>query len=507
MDAGTLAVRTTISSISAPAGVAVDDQLGLAVVANPQSNQVTIIDLTRTTPSVVKTISVGGTPFSVDINGNTHVAVVSDSSSFDLSLIDLKKQAVVATIPNVVVGSDSSQAVAVHSGTNVAVVANTSLNTITLVDLGRQTIVKAITVGSQPYAVAVNPQTNIAVVANSTDSTMTVVNLGTGQTSTAALSFTKGVAIHVASNTAVVARSVSNEVDYLDLSKSPAQVVGTISSLSTPTAVAVNQAGRQAAVALPSFNKIAVTSLPLLNRLAIVNGASFQATSLAPGSIASAFSAALAASTLTAPSVPLPVTLGETSLLVGSVQAPLFYVSNSQVNFQVPVGLTGSQTVTVLRKNVTVASGTLTIASVSPALFTQAADGSGPVAALNEDGSVVSASGCITGAKPAAPGSAVMLFGTGEGDLTPLLATGAAAPVTPPSVTPANPTATLGGVPVSVEFSGAAPGFVGLWQINIRIPSNPSSGPAVPLVVTLGGQSSQAGVTLAVNTSVVTCTH
>ena len=96
--------------------------------------------------------------------------------------------------------------------------------------------------------------------------------------------------------------------------------------------------------------------------------------------------------------------------------------------------------------------------------------GFGTVAALNEDGSVVSVDGCLTGAKPAPPGSVVQLFGTGQGVLTPELPPGEAAPASPLSETPTLPQVTLGGVPVTVEFSGAAPGFVGLWQINIRIP-------------------------------------
>ena len=150
----------------------------------------------------------------------------------------------------------------------------------------------------------------------------------------------------------------------------------------------------------------------------------------------------------------------------------------------------------------------LFLGPATPALFTIDGSGSGPVAARNEDGSVV---GCVAGARPAEPGSVVQLFGTGQGSLTPELATGERGPPSPlspdspPSETATLPVVTLGGVPVTVEFSGAAPNFVGAWQINIRIPEDLPSGPAVPIIVTIEGVSSPPFTTLAVNTDVQPC--
>jgi uncharacterized protein (TIGR03437 family) len=100
----------------------------------------------------------------------------------------------------------------------------------------------------------------------------------------------------------------------------------------------------------------------------------------------------------------------------------------------------------------------------------------------------------------------VIVFATGEGGqfvdpatgqaLT--LASGAAAPASPLYATTTNPTVTVGGVAATVGFSGLAPGYVGLWQLNVQIPSNAPTGTAVPLAVSMGGRTNNL-TTIAVN--------
>ena len=66
------------------------------------------------------------------------------------------------------------------------------------------------------------------------------------------------------------------------------------------------------------------------------------------------------------------------------------------------------------------------------------------------------------------------------------------------SLTSQSPAVTIGGIPANVQFSGLTPTAVGLYQINAVVPSNVPPGTAVPVVVTVGTQSSQLGVTIAV---------
>jgi uncharacterized protein (TIGR03437 family) len=151
-----------------------------------------------------------------------------------------------------------------------------------------------------------------------------------------------------------------------------------------------------------------------------------------------------------------------------------------------------------------VAGGTLLIASASPGLFTMAQSGAGQAAALNRDLSVNSSS------NPASPGSTIVLFGTGQGQVSPALPDAMPAPSAPLSNTVAVPTAdgracitsqpsmcvAVGSGFAAVTYSGLAPGLVGVWQINATLPANTPSG-AVPVRVLINGAASNM-VTIAV---------
>ena len=599
LDLASLELRTLGESVSTAGGVAVDDQLGLAVVANSESNEVTVIDLA--TLQVVSRVPVESRPLSVDINSSTHIAVVSNSGSDSLSLTDLTTRTVVGTVTDVpvlpgAVLSGAVQAVAVNSATNMAVVASPAQNSIILVDLVEARVVDTLTVGASPVAVAVNPVTKVAVVCNANGNNVSIVNLGTGQIEEVPIGSPQGVAIHIRTNTAVISSNTTNQAVLLDLNTS--QIIGQVASLTAPTAAATNQGGRQTAVVLPSNNSVALIDIPVVSSFTVVNAAAFHGGSIAPGMIVSGFGTDLASQTEVAAGFPLPTTLAGVRVRLDTggqgigfggeeLNAPLFFVSPTQINFQIPAELAEGLQVgevrtipfVVFTSSGSQLPGELILGVASPALFSQAPvvsttlntpvassglatitpasmagiyvgiyllvglgqnaevvrvisvtettfiaffanshdagdeivgaqTGFGAVAALNEDGSVVSVDGCLTGAEPAPPGSVVQLFGTGQGVLTPELPPGEAAPASPLSETPTLPQVTLGGVPVTVEFSGAAPNFVGLWQINIRIPEeneNPPSGPAVPIIVTIGGVSSPPFTTLAVDTDVEPC--
>ena len=83
------------------------------------------------------------------------------------------------------------------------------------------------------------------------------------------------------------------------------------------------------------------------------------------------------------------------------------------------------------------------------------------------------------------------MFGTGQGPLTPSVSDGQAAGFNPIPITTTVPQVSLGGVNVPVDFSGAAPNFVGLWQINVRVPKNAPIGD-VPVAVVFNGINSRA---------------
>jgi trimeric autotransporter adhesin len=128
-----------------------------------------------------------------------------------------------------------------------------------------------------------------------------------------------------------------------------------------------------------------------------------------------------------------------------------------------------------------------------PGVFTLDSSGSGPGAIVNQDGTVNSAT------NPASAGSIVMIFATGEGQTNPDGADGK--PDGFPAPTPiAQPvTATIGGLNADVQYAGGVPGLVaGFLQVNVRVPSGAPASNAVPAILSIGGNSSQANVTLAV---------
>ena len=88
-------------------------------------------------------------------------------------------------------------------------------------------------------------------------------------------------------------------------------------------------------------------------------------------------------------------------------------------------------------------------------------------------------------------GEFVSLYCTGLGAVTNTPAAGAAAPGNPLAMTMSTATVSVGGVPAHVSFSGLAPGYVGLYQVNVQIP-NGVSGDAVAVTLSIGGVGSNA---------------
>ena len=142
----------------------------------------------------------------------------------------------------------------------------------------------------------------------------------------------------------------------------------------------------------------------------------------------------------------------------------------------------------------------ITIATARPGIFTFDASGAGQGAVLLAGMDVIAApSESIPNrtARPANRGEFLSIFCTGLGAVTNPPVNGAPATADPLSDTIATPSVTIGGVPAGVTFSGLAPGFVGLYQVNVEVPASAPTGDAVPVVLTISGAPSNT-VTIAV---------
>src|SRR5665213_2607370 len=210
---------------------------------------------------------------------------------------------------------------------------------------------------------------------------------------------------------------------------------------------------------------------------AVTDAASF-APRVAPGELATIFGANLANSTQQATGFPLPRTMAGAAVYVNQTAVPLLYVSNTQINFQVPGGLgAGIANLYVTRSGGQSAIFQFTVVSSAPGIFQDT--GNHAIAQNATDNSTNSAS------NPVASGAVLVVYLTGQGPLNHAVPDGTAAPDSPLSSATATATATIGGMNATVQFLGLTPGFTSLAQANILVPALASAD--YPLVITVGG--------------------
>jgi uncharacterized protein (TIGR03437 family) len=231
------------------------------------------------------------------------------------------------------------------------------------------------------------------------------------------------------------------------------------------------------------------TAAPAVPSGAVVNGASFAAGApIAPGSIASVFGSNFGSS-------PAGVTV-----LLGGIVAPLFAVTPGQINFQVPWQLSGQTqaALTVTSGDLTSAAVTVPLASEAPGIFLLNSASQAAVLVANTV-AIAAPVGMFPGSRPAQRGEFISIYCTGLGGVTHQPATGALSGGNPISFTVANPVAaSIGGVSTPASFSGLAPGFLGLYQVNVQVPASAPIGSAVPLTISIGGKTSnQASIAVA----------
>jgi len=229
-------------------------------------------------------------------------------------------------------------------------------------------------------------------------------------------------------------------------------------------------------------------------QVAVVNGASFRPEQpLVSGSWASAFGTFAGVTTTSASELPLPKTLGGVAVTVDGVDAPLNFVSSGQINFLIPYqAAPGVRSVRVRTSGATL-DGVVRVIPAAPGVFVADNSVTPPRGAiLNQDFSVNSAG------SPARPGQVIQIFGTGPGALDGSIADGAAAPRSPLLRTRSTPQVFIGGVAADVQFSGLAPDFVGLWQVNAFVPNQPFVNGRVAVQIFMDGVDSNE-VTVAIS--------
>ena len=209
---------------------------------------------------------------------------------------------------------------------------------------------------------------------------------------------------------------------------------------------------------------------------------------MSPGSVVSVFGQGLATVTTAATTLPLPTDLGGLTLVFDNeTAAPEFFVSPGQANAFVPWELLGATSATLEARRGDLASNRLTVelVPVAPGVFTLDQSGDGPAAVLM--GAAVP--------QTVRSGDIISLFATGFGDVTNRPPSGAVPPAPPLSEVLGEVAVAIGGVEARVLFAGLAPGFVGLYQINLEILGDLPNG-EVDVVVTVDGVESNRATLL-----------
>jgi uncharacterized protein (TIGR03437 family) len=259
-------------------------------------------------------------------------------------------------------------------------------------------------------------------------------------------------------------------------------------------------------------SQVAVASVPTIS--GIVNAASYTGAAVSPGELITIFGANIGPATpagMTISNGYVATSVSSVSVTVDGQNAPLIYVSQNQISAQVPYEVTigANKAVVVTNGTNPAANSTVTTAATAPGIFTADGSGSGQAAALNYN-STTDAYTLNGTTAPCNIGDTVLLYVTGEGNYnaTPLSGVNGASNtgyIIPSSLNPLPevsplPTVTIGGADATVSYAGPLVGSIlGLLQMNVVIPTGSTTGAAVPVVVTIGGNATQANITLNVH--------
>lgn len=233
----------------------------------------------------------------------------------------------------------------------------------------------------------------------------------------------------------------------------------------------------------------AIQAPPQVLDRGVVSAASFAATPVAPGGFISIFGSLLSDATSSAPVLPLPTELNNTTVKLGDQALPLFYTNsgsstnpaqlNALVPYETPVNT--SLQLLVQRDNTYATPVYVDVAAAQPGVLEYG----------NQEAVAVDVNGNLIGPlNPAHAGDLLTMYCLGLGAVTPAVADGAAAPSNPPASTVNTVTVTVGGQTANLIFAGLTPTLAGLYQIDLYVPQNSGTGDQVPVAVSTGGQTS-----------------
>ena len=187
----------------------------------------------------------------------------------------------------------------------------------------------------------------------------------------------------------------------------------------------------------------------------------------------------------------MPTSICGTTVTVGGIRAPLFFVSATQLAFQVPYEANLFSASIVVATNDAISLPVNTHgASTSPGIFTLSDGRTAATQDFGPDGRAFFVLDPNNTNAYASPGDYLVIYGSGFGQTDPPIQTNQRGGSATLHRVIEPPTVTIAGQPVAVQFAGLSPGFVGLYQINLQLPADVARGREVPVVVVSAGRAS-----------------
>ena len=210
-------------------------------------------------------------------------------------------------------------------------------------------------------------------------------------------------------------------------------------------------------------------------------GPSAPNTAVSPGGLVSIFGTGLAAETLSADITALPFDLGGTSVTVNGIPAALLFVSPTQINLLIPFETTGETAEIIVTTPAGTSSATVDVGQAQPGIFFDPTTGLGALVNIETGETLLE--------QPLPAGATAAVYCAGLGSVEPSVGNGQPAPSNPLAETVLPVEAEIDGRSVKVLFSGLAPGFSGLYQVNIELPQDLEPG-RYTLVIRVAGLTS-----------------
>ncbi len=273
-----------------------------------------------------------------------------------------------------------------------------------------------------------------------------------------------------------VTASAANGGNWLRAQRSGSAAVATVDGSSLAPGIyrgslqILSDTAANPATTVPVELRVLAPGPPVISLDGVVDAASYCAYSsrcyLAPGQLASVFGSQLAYTTAHAAALPLPAQLGTTRLLVNGAPAELVHAEFGQINFRVPELPAGATRLFVQAERDGQKSNLVSVPCTSgaPGIFTVDSSGAGYGAILHANTARL-----VSAADPAVPGEYLEIYVTGLGG------TLFGNAVEKPTVVLFGPGIT-GTIELQPSYAGLAPGFPGLYQVNVRIPAGAPRG-------------------------------